>query len=93
MRLQDVETLANDIAHVTLRPNEAGEWEVSISLGEGAISQEHKITKYWDKDEPRSWKSLDKAVKTLQETLKVRFARIDIPLKKTTHEKASTGSS
>jgi hypothetical protein len=33
MRLQDIAALAGDIAHIKLRQNSAGLWEVGVFLG------------------------------------------------------------
>jgi hypothetical protein len=93
MRLQDIKALAGDIAHITLTQDDAGLWEVGIYLG-GAISQEHKVTKFHNRAEPRTWKSLDKAVRMLESTFNTRFEKLDIPFqRRVNHEKAPPGSS
>ncbi|MDR9230057.1 hypothetical protein FEP08_05628 [Burkholderia multivorans] len=85
MRLQDIAALAGDIAHIKLRQNSAGLWEVGVFLG-GAISQEHKVTKFHNRAEPRTWKSLDKLVRTLEESVfQCRFVEIDIPFQTRIH--------
>lgn len=78
MRLQDIAALKGDISQISLRQNDDGQWEVGIFLGE-SVSQEHKITKFHNRSEPRTWKSLDKAVRTLETTLNQRLPEIQIP--------------
>lgn len=91
MRLQDIAALAGDIAQIKLRQNDQGLWEVGLLLG-GAVSQEHKVTKFHNRSEPRTWKSLDKAVRTLEAIFERRFEEINIPFERVGHDPANQGS-
>lgn len=93
MRLQDIAALAANISQITLRQNDEGLWEVGVLLG-GSVSQEHKVTKFHNRSEPRTWKSLDKAVRTLEAIFKQRFVEIHIPFRiKINHEQTHQGGS
>jgi predicted secreted protein len=81
MRLQDISAFAGHIAYVTLSRNCDGLWEVSLFFGED-VSTEHKITKFHNRDTPRTWKSLEKAVATLEQALGVTFHELKISYQK-----------
>jgi hypothetical protein len=81
MRLQDIATVAAAIDRIKLTQNDEGRWEVAIFLT-GKGSQEHKVTKFHYRDEPRTWKSLDKAVRTLETTFDRRFEELEMAFRK-----------
>lgn len=81
MRLQDISAFASDLAYVTLSRNIDALWEVSLFFG-GDVSTEHKLTMFHDRDTPRTWKSLEKAVATLEQALGVTFHELKISFQK-----------
>lgn len=100
MRLQEISALAAHVVHIEIHQAREGLWVVSVFLqGElsedgiflkGKLSHEYKVTKFHNRSEPRTWVSLDKAVRTLQTALGATFTKLDVHFQgNSKHEKAN----
>ena len=81
MRLKDIAPLRAVIKKVSFVRNEADEWEIHFAIGEEKDTN-HAVTLHYPSEEPRSWKSLDNALKAAEEIFDPKINQFTINLKK-----------